>query len=233
MTFCIMDAQCTVYDRRQDLPGMTYTEALCQGCRDALRGDLNGLRYDYVDLTQLLPPADNRNDAGKIFSPKPESMAPVNLAAMHLRGDIAWLVGVVALVIRRQKQPQLRWGPVLPVREGFQLDQDVRYLSERTNDIASMKPLSAYWDAESDTAQELDGAALVLRLKGLHSRARRMCGTEPRTMTLPGFCATCNTVSLRRHDDNSDAIWCVHCKTRWTAADYGRMVRLQAPTSGS
>jgi hypothetical protein len=231
MTFCIMDTGCVVYDRRQHLPGLAYSAPLCQGCRDRLRGDLNGLRYDYVDLTQLLPAAPAPGELGKIFRPKPESKPNINMAALGLRGDIAWLVAVVATCLRRRAGMQHTYTPS-PVREGYRLDHDVRYLVERTDDIASLPALNGHWDAEKDHPEVLDGVQVVQRLSGLHSRARKMCGTEPKTMTVPGFCSGCGTPSLRRHDVDTDKIWCVHCPGRWNAADYGRMVRLQPPVTG-
>ncbi len=233
MNFCVLGTDCTVYDRRHDLAAVTYGTPLCQGCRDALRGDLNGLRYDYIDLSQLLVPADGRNDAGKIFRPKPESKPNTNMAPWYLRDDIAWTVAITAIVVRRHTEPRPLRLPVLPVREGYRLDVDLRYLAERTDDIAGLPAIEAHWNADTELPCDLDGPAIVDRLRRLHSRARKMCGTDPRVITVPGYCQPCNTPSLRRHDDNPEIIWCVHCNRKMDAAEYGRMVRLQIPAPPS
>lgn len=228
MTFCVMDTDCAVYDHHTKMAGLAYHNPLCQGCRDQLRGDLNLLRYDYVDLTQLIPSADTRNEIGKIYRPKPESKPPINTAVYNLRAQIAWFVAILAGEIRRHLGAgDLRTD--LPVREGYALDHNVRWLAERVDDIAAMPATDGYFDASMWEKVQLDGPAMVGQIRALHRSARRMCGTDPRCVTLPGFCPDCNTPSLRRYDDNVDKIWCVRCKLQMDAAEYGRTVRLQIP----
>lgn len=224
MTFCVLDADCVVYDTRQHLPGLSHHRQLCHGCNDKIRSELNLLRYDYVDLTQLLPPAEVRNELGKIARPKPESKPAMNMAAFHLRGHIAWLVAVVAAEVRKTVG-----GPRhhrLPVREGFALDADVKYLSERLDDVAAL-PVTRVWaDPGKPARGELSGPQMLQALRSLHHRARKMCGTEAPMVTLPGWCPDCQTPSLRRQDE---LIWCVHCRRKFSAVEYGQAVRLQLP----
>src|SRR5215469_15619780 len=145
MTFCVMDVGCSVYDDHSKTPGLSYRNPLCQGCRDHVRSDLNLLRYDYIDLSQLLVPADARNE-GKIFRPKPESKPNMNMAAFYLRGDIAWLLNVTYTVLHVHcgTRPTLA---VTPVREGYALDHQIRWLRERVDDLADLPAKQAYWQA--------------------------------------------------------------------------------------
>ncbi len=230
MSFCIMATNCVVYDSDQRIPGYTPVGVLCEGCTNGVRAELNLLRYDYVDLSQLVVPVDVRNETGKIFRPKPESREPINLHPFTLRGDIAWFARQLVLVVREATGRVLRTAP-MPVREGFQLDADVRFLIERVADIAALPATVAHWSSNDDYASELDGAGVVLRLRSMHRSARLLCGTARRVITVPGWCLTCNEVSLRRHDDDAETVWCQHCKARWTREEYQRMARLQYPSS--
>lgn len=226
MGFCTLDTQCVVYDRTAQLSGHVIGEGLCAGCCDNTQTILNLLRYDYVDLSQLIPKVDARSE-NKIFRPKPESSPPVNTAVFNLRGDIAWFVAVLATMLRRHLGSPPRPSP-LPVREGFGLDANIRYLVERPEEIGRMPPAWAYWEQDKDDEQQqLDGLGVVLHLRRLHSRARRMCGTEEKVITVPGHCPPCNTPSLRREASTPEKIWCVHCKNTMDADQYKKVVSLQ------
>lgn len=226
MTFCILDTNCTVFDRQSRLPGLSYSSPVCQGCRDRTRAELNLLRYDYIDLSQLIPKADGRGEA-KIFRPKPESAPPVNMAVLALRGEIAYFVGLVAIVLRQHiGSPQQ---PALPVREGYALDRDVRWLQEHVDGLAGLGGTRHYWRANELVLEALSGPELILEFGTLHRRARRLCGLDERTITVPGHCPDCQTPSLRRHADDPEKIWCLHCKKTMSAPEYAQAVRLQIP----
>lgn len=227
MVFCVLGDNCVVYDSHTKLAGVAVNSPICRGCHDATRATLNLLRYDYIDLSQLIPKPDTRSD-GKIFRPKPESSPPINVAAWTLRGQIAYVVGVVAQVVRREMGCTPRTLNA-PVREGFALDGDVRFLLERVDTIAMLPGIEHYWLQESADVDNLDGPQIIGVLHALHRRARMMCGLDPRTITVPGDCPACETPSLRRPDDDPDRVWCQHCRQKMTAEEYNRAMRLQIP----
>lgn len=227
MNYCLMDKHCVVYDANTGLCGVAHYDPLCQGCENSLVATFNQLRLDYVDLTQLLPPADARNEAGKIFRPKPESRPNMNISAFALRGEIAWTVAVVANAVRETTGTPRRQ-PSMPVREGFGLDCDLRYLEPRAADLAGLRDVHC-WPYDSDERYVTDGPAIIVALRTLHSRARRMCGTQPKILALPGNCPFCRLATFRRHDDDENNIWCAKCRRKYTAHEYGRAVRLQWP----
>lgn len=225
MTFCTFGKMCVVYDRQSKIPGLSHGKPLCEGCTSNGKSTLNMLRYDYVDLSQLIPKADARNDT-HIFRPKPESSPPMNMQVFGLRADISYTVALIAKHVRRATgSPQPRWGA--PVREGYALDADVRFLGARLYELAALPATTAYWEPEQTVTVALDGLQLLLRLRDLHRRSRKVCGLDPRTVTMPGACPICDTSSLRRHDDDIEKIWCLHCKLQLTKIEYGRVVRLQ------
>lgn len=228
MSYCLLGENCVVYDPGADMPGLAETHFLCLGCHEATRNTLNLLRYDYVDLSQIIAKIDARSD-GKIFRPKPESAPPINMAVFTLRGDIAWYVGMLAITVRRATggAPRIHH---MPVREGYALDHDVRYLVERVPAIASLPATEAHWLSSMDTPQPYDGRDMVMQLSWLHRAARRLCGTETRTITVPGHCPDCQTPSLRRESDDTDKIWCVHCRIKLSQDEYLAAIRLQLPS---
>lgn len=227
MSYCLLAENCSVYDKAHHIPGIAVGGPLCHGCKDLARADLNLLRYDYIDLSQLIPKADGRNDS-RIFRPKPESSPPVNMSVLTLRGEIAFFVNRVGIAVRRWAGSPQR-AVSLPVREGYGLDHDVRYLMAHVDDLVSLPATDAYWSTEVGEPYPMTGPDIVLRVAELHRRSRRLCGVDPRTITVPGHCDDCNTPSLRRHDDDADRVWCLHCKKHLDQDGYLRVVRLQVP----
>lgn len=228
MTFCAFDTRCVVYDRQSKIPGLSHGWTLCEGCRTNGESTLNLLRYDYVDLSQLVPKADGRNDEANIFRPKPESSPPVNDQVFNLRADIAYFVRLVTILTRKAIGSPLP-RPGIPVREGYALDADVHWLGKHVDDLARVPATVAHYDTDTVAPAVLDGLGMLLRLRAMHRRARVVCGLDARTVTMPGFCPTCNTTSLRREAGDTDKIWCLHCKLQLSSAEYGQVVRLQYP----
>lgn len=228
MTFCSLGENCVVYDRMTCAPGYSGHHCLCPGCTEASKSDLNLLRYDYVDLSQLIPLPDVRGEAGRIFRPKPESKAPIDVSVFTLRGDVAWFVRQAAEVLRWHSGTRL--ANPMPVREGYQLDTDVRYLIPRVDNLAGLPKFKIHWLPEDEERSELDGVELVLHIRRLHKRARKVCGTLPRLITVPGDCGPCGTPSLRRNSDDAAKIWCTHCKNTLTRDEYENRLRLHFPT---
>lgn len=229
MSFCIRDRDCVVYDAVQKLAGYSGSEVLCFACQDAAAGVLHALLYDYVDLTQLLPKADVRND-GKIFRPKPESSPPISLEAWWLRADIAFFVGVVTKVLRGHlgiPAPYRR----MPVREGFGMQEDTTWLARHVRDLAKMPARPAvYFDAadgQPEQPAELSGLDIIEHLGMLHRKARRTCGTAPAVVSVPGWCPACTAVALKRHDDDTSKLWCAACRHKLSDVDYAQMARLK------
>jgi hypothetical protein len=226
MTFCRMEKHCIVFDASQDLPGLAHQNPLCYACRDQAMLTILSLRLDYVDLTQMLPPADSRNDMGKIFRPKPESQAPVNEAALNLRTDIAAFAALATQNLRRALQLGL-YRPQA-TREGFQLDADVRFLAARVSELAELGEVVVH-DPGTQAPYLLDGVGLIELAGTLHRKARRLCGLEPQVVQVPGFCPACNAAALRRHDDNDEKVWCQVCSHRVTLQDIVQLARLNLP----
>lgn len=226
MSFCIRDSKCSVYDSANKVPGYCPDAiALCQSCRDNAARDFNALRYDYVDLSQLVVPADGRNDAGKIFRPKPESKPPIAEAPFTLRGDIAFFVGVVARVLMVEYLGR-RQHLAGPVREGYGLDVNVAMICRHMDTLASLGEVEKFY-ADTALPERLDGAGMCERARSLHLRARRLCGTEPAVIKVPGYCPYCQAMTLRRNDDNAERIWCQGCSAQLTDIDYARITLLQ------
>ncbi|MET1007369.1 MAG: hypothetical protein ABWX96_17600 [Propionibacteriaceae bacterium] len=224
MSFCIRDSKCLVYDSVQKMPGYSIGNPICDSCRLEAMQLFKSLRLDYVDLSQLLPKTETRNDAGKIFRPKPESMPAMNMAPFTLRADLVYFVGVVARVLRRKLG--LPTGYAGPVREGYQLDNDVNWLAFRMDELVKLGPVSAFF-ADTEMPEQLTGVEMIDRARSLHLKARRMCGTEPAVIKVPGFCPYCSAQGLRRNDDNAERLWCQSCHAKLSDIDYARVVLLQ------
>lgn len=223
MSFCIRDSKCRVYDPAAKVPGYVTANPLCISCQEDAAGSFNSLRYDYVDLSQLFPKIDVRNEVGKIFRPKPESSPPLNMAPFTLRGDIAFFVAVVCKAVRRAcGLPPNAFGPA---REGWALDVDVEFLTRRIPDLTALGPTVAFF-GDTEHPETLSGPQMADRARALHLKARRMCGTEPRVIKVPGFCPYCNAMSLRRNDDNPERIWCLACRAQLSDIDYARITLL-------
>lgn len=183
--------------------------------------ELDLLRFDYVDLSQLVSKKDGHSEV-KISRPKPESSPPLDMLVVTLRWDMVWTTRKAEDHLRAHIQDRPRVD--LPVREGFSLDCSIRYLSPRVDDLARLPEAAGPVGEDGMVYSGVD----LLRLIGvLHSQARKVCGLDPRTITVPGDCPSCAAPSLRRLDDNPEKIWCVHCHLRLSKDDYYRVQRLQ------
>lgn len=227
MTFCVLGIQCSVFDPVEQLPGVAYAAPLCEGCRRRAESHLNLLRYDYVDLSQLVPRAERRAEV-RIARPKPASSPPLNMGVFGLRARIAWVV-LLAEQALREHVGELHAALPLPVREGYALDTAVRYLQPRVDQLAVLPATSAYWDVAGEQRVELDGAGVLAVFGVLHRSARKACGLDAAVITLPGDCPKCRASSLRRSADEPGKVWCVHCRVTLTGAEYLQHVRLTAP----
>jgi hypothetical protein len=182
---------------------------------------LNLLRYDYVDLSQLIAKRGGVSDA-KIARPKPGSVPLIDVEVFTLRSDIAGVARHAELGLRRH----LGGAAYAPenVREGYALSSSVAYLSPRVDDMARMPAILGLWAAE--VPSRLDGAGLLVLLGDLHRRARRVCGLEPKIIGLPGDCPRCAMTLLRRYDDDPGRIWCGFCNLQMTGHEYHQAQRM-------
>lgn len=225
MTFCVVAENCVVFDRATKLPGLSPSHSLCYGCDSSFRRELNCLRYDYVDLSQLIPKADGRNDEANIFRPKPESSPPLAMGPFHLRARIAYLVQVAERTLRDHLGDSAH--SPMPCREGFALDQAIRYLSGHVEALSRLPGIWDHWADDDGGSVELSGLSVLMLFGRLHKAARVMCGLDSRTITVPGECPTCAVPSLRRVADDADRIWCVHCRATMTSDEYLKRMRMQ------
>jgi hypothetical protein len=225
-TFCIMDKRCVVYDKDLGTPGISYAHPACQGCSDDLRTLLNQLRYDAIDLGQLVPKPVTGGKGERIFRPAPESTPPINVLAYDLRAAIGYTVGLAAVVLRHAEglpQPPIR----KPLGYGYALDRDVKLLGVHVDELMRLPATQHYWDPAETVLSELDGVGVVLLLRRLHRVARRVCGLDPRTITVPGDCPHCEaTATLRRTDFEPQVIWCVRCKRRLDLEGYRKLMMM-------
>lgn len=227
MTFCVLGENCSVFDRLAKTSGLSRHNPLCEGCRNRAQRELNLLRYDYVDLSQLIGKSDGSSDV-KISRPKPESSPAIDLAVFTLRSRIA--------VSCRQAEDALRvmhgFPPIsLRMREGYRLADSVFFLSPRVDDLARMPLVLGEW---GDDGAALDGPQVLLLFGFLHRRARRVCGLDPRVVGVPGHCPSCSATALRRHDDDPERVWCGFCQVRLSREDYFAAQRMQfAPVTPS
>lgn len=217
MTFCALIENCSVYDTVAKLPGHSFVAPICQGCKDRSEMELNQLRLDYVDLTQMLPRTQVLSDAN-IHRPKPESSPPMNIGVFTLRGEIAYVVRLAADALRRELGSSVPRG--LPVREGFGLDTDVRYLVPHVEDLAALAAVRAHWAIDAPESLDLDGTQILALVSLLHRRARRVLGLRAKVLAVPGTCPRCGVSAFRRSDDNVDLIWCHNCQLRIARGDY-------------
>lgn len=229
MTFCLLGEACCVYDHSTQSPGITHGFPVCTGCHNRIRADLHRLRYDFIDLSQMIPKGDMRNDA-HIFRPKPESSPPMNMAAYNLRAQIVYFIGVCATVVRRHDRSSPR-GRAGAAREGFALDDDLRFLVARAGLLVALGPVEHYWRDDEFVLSTMDGPAIVAEVGSMHHRAKQLCGLEPRTLRVPGDCPHCLVASLRRLDDDTERIWCEHCSRAMTGDEYSAVMRMKIADS--
>lgn len=217
MRFCFLDENCAVYDRHSKVPGISQHWVICEGCTNRIRSDLNLLRFDFLDLSNQMVPAETRNDT-QIFRPKPESSPPLDMQALALRDDIVSLLtaaedAVRALCLDRPRQAR--------VRDGYAVDQAVRYLSERTDTLAIV-------EAMDGPDGPVSGLEAVVLLGAVHRRVRRLVGLLEPVVKLPGACPKCGAYgALRRRDDGKDRVWCQNCRISMTKDDYYAACRMQ------
>lgn len=217
MTFCILDENCAVYDRHSKIAGIVRASNICEGCRNRIRQDLNALRYDFVDLSQQLPPQETRNDA-HIFRPKPESSPPLDMQALGLRDDIVDLLTGCEDAARALLGDRPRQGRT---RDGYAVDQAIRYLEERAHYLVQV---SAVVIAD----EVLAGLDVPSRLRTLHRRVRRCVGLLVPSVGLPGVCPRCRVPALRRRgDDPGGRVWCEQCRASMSRDDYYAACRMQ------
>lgn len=213
MMFCILAENCSVFDRNTKTSGLSRHNPLCEGCRNRSKRELNLLRYDYVDLSQLIAKSGGLSEA-KISRPKPESSPTVDLSILTLRSEIwgtaAWAENALRTHLGMLRVPT-------KVREGYGLSDAVFYLEPRVDALARMPAVDG----------DLSGAELLLMLGELHRRARRVCGLDPRTIQVPGWCPSCSVPSLRRHDDDPERVWCAACNLQLAKEDYYAAQRMQ------
>lgn len=228
MRFCILGENCFVFDRRTETPGISHRESLCEGCREKTRRELNLLRYDYIDLSQMIPKTQKRTDEYSA-RPKPASAPPIDIAVFTLRSQIVQVAQAAEVAVRISLNV-----PVMPTqgREGFELSDAVRYLHPHVDDLAALPPVVGAW-GEDGTESALDGLGMLSLLGALHRRARRVCGLDPRIVHVPGGCPACGAYALRRHDDDVDRFWCARCHQGMNQAEYFAAQRMQfAPVTG-
>lgn len=224
--YCEFLNRCAVYDSKLELPGMVGENSICSACIARGRRDVRMLRYDFVDLTQLLVPRDGRGDEG-IFRPKPESSLPLDLGVLSLRDDLVQVVGTVERRLRSANRCALpRYHQA--ARDGYRLDQGVEYVSEHVPLLASLTDTVIEYDPPyGATTSQYDGLGTLTLFRRLHRRVSLISGLVERVRTMPGDCPQCAATALRRVDD-SDVVWCASCSLRMTPAAYLEHVRLQA-----
>lgn len=205
MSFCILGENCSVFDRHTDTAGIAHRNPLCEGCYNRSRRELNLLRYDFVDLSQMVPRKGIRGEAN-IFRPKPESSPPADLTVLTLRDQIFEVVHTAEVALRLHMGLPVRSGRV---RDGFGLNASVEFLHPRVDDLARLPTHAGNWD---EGVCELDGCGVLLLFTTLHRRSRRLCGLDARTLRVPGLCPSCGMPALRRHNDDAERFWCAYCQ---------------------
>lgn len=219
MTFCILDKECSVYDRHSKLSGITRRAFICEGCFMRGRSELNLLRYDFVDLSQHLPPADSRSDA-HIFRPKPESSPPLDMSVLALRDELVELLTDAEDAVRSWVGDRPRVGRV---RDGFAVDQAVRYLSDRVDDLADVPTVRD----PQPPGERLTGVQALVGFGVVHRRARRCVGLLEPLVAVPGPCPECGVPALRRRGDDPSRVWCQKCHKAMTREGYYQACRMQ------
>lgn len=228
--FCILGANCAVYDRPTQLAGLCYSDPICTACENRGRQELNMLRYDYVDLSQLMPKPDSRGEV-RIFRPLPESSPPISVAVFALRTEVAYVVAHTSETLRQFLGR--RTGRAWPTREGWRLDQDVAFLINHVGDIARIPATTLMWSTEALEPTARTGADMLLVIGDLHRRVRKLCGLDPRTISVPGYCPECHLPALMRQEDDVDTLWCNNCRTRLSSFDYSNLVKMQLPPTAT
>lgn len=223
MTFCFLGENCAVYDRHSKLSGISRLSVICEGCTNRARSELNALRYDFVDLSQHFVPSDKRSDA-HIFRPKPESSPPLDMQALALRDEVVSLLTCCEDAVRTLCGDRLRSSKV---RDGYAVDQAVRYLEQRLDVMARVEVVDGL-------SPPLSGLECLGRLGALHRRARRCVGLLDPVVALPGQCPRCRVPALRRRQDEAGRVWCQQCHVVMSRDDYHAAMRLVfAPVTGT
>lgn len=228
---CLLATQCVAFDRRTGVAAETIgRRSLCPDCERVCHSDVALLRYDYVDLSQLIARREGHGDA-KIARPKPRSQPPIDLDVDALRTEIAQALWT-------WEQP-VRWAAGLPprstspARDGWRVDNAVAVISPRVELLASLPEIGAYHDGRDAPMTWVDGLGGLTRLRELHRYARRHTGLIVANVGLPGECPKCAAHALyRRH--GCDDVTCGNCRSAWEYAEYSRYVRLmiaQNPTA--
>lgn len=222
MTFCSLGANCSVWDSRLKMPGVSISIPICEGCRNRTLSELQMLRLDYVDLTQMLPPSSSPAEV-RIFRPKPESRPPLDMQVFTLRHQIAHVVLLADCAVRE------RYGPRLapPAREGAALDHALRHLGTRVGDLARLSGVEGYWDPSAELTAILDGPGMLLLFGALHRRARVQLGLNAATLAMPGECPSCQVAALRQRADEPQRLWCQACKTVLDRRSYLEIVSMR------
>jgi hypothetical protein len=215
-SLCVLGAECEWYERG---PSPSHGFNLCDGCTTHCRADVSALVYDYVDLSQVIARRDGHSEA-KISRPKPSSTPPIDLAVDTLRSDITGALLTAELVVRQALALSAR--PNLHVRDGFNVQQAAGLVAAHVDALAGLAVPP--WAAAADN-MDLTGADLLMRLRSLHSRARRTAGLADLTVALPGYCPKCQAQALSRRD-GCDTVHCGSCRFAWPWAEYQRHVTL-------
>ncbi len=218
-SYCVLGADCSVYDSHFQAPGTTPGQSLCVSCEDSFKRVITSLKFDYIDITQLMVPRDTRTEQLHIFRPKPESSPPWNSAAVNVRDRLAWTVLMAERCLREQlgdAQAARR----MPVREGFAVSEALRYLHPRVCELAALSTVLAPWDPDEAQPVPVTGVQVLGVLSSVHRQVRRMCGLDERVIAVPGFCPSCSAPSLRRHSDDPEVLWCGGCPGRLSRQEY-------------
>ncbi len=229
MTFCVLGANCSVYDPMQRLAGVTRASPICEGCTNRCEKQLHLLKYDYLDLSQLIP-ANPAPSEAKIARPKPASRPPMDMNIYVLRGQIAYTLFTAADALAQflgDTGPGWR-----DMREGYAVTVNVSYLHYRVPDLARMPRTERAWDLQTDVVNALSGPEVMVLFSLLHRRARKACGLDAKLITVPGYCPKCNVPSLRRADDNPGKISCAGCRHAMSEQDYLAAQRVVFTRSG-
>lgn len=220
---CVMASGCVALDRASGLSAPAFTRALCEDCERVAHSDVSLLRYDYVDLSQLIARQDAPGDA-KIARPKPRSTPPINLDVDALRSEIATTLWI-------WEQP-VRWAVGLPprppagaTRDGWTVDHAVRVIAPRVQVLAALPEIGAYHDGRDQPMAWVDGLTGLTRLRDLHRRSRHHTGLLARNVALPGECPKCAAHALSRRD-GTEAVTCGNCRGSWSYEEYSRYVML-------
>lgn len=221
MTFCVLGANCSVYDRSKKIAGVSLHKQLCEGCRMRAVSELNLLRYDFVDLSQMIPKRDSIPEAN-IARGKPESSVPFDVAVFALRDEIVWTLTKAEDHLRALLGDDI--GVRVPARDGYAIEASVRYLVTRVDELTA---LSAMYGPVGEDMENLSGVDLLSRFGSLHRRSRRACGLDAGVVSVPGYCPGCGLTSLRRHDDEPGRIWCARCPQRLGQEGYYAAQRMQ------